>query len=138
MNGPRYHRTRPQDQHLVAFECRSCGWVSFPEHVQICKRCAETPAAFEEVILQPRGVVQTFVAQEYLPEEFEVPQLLAIVDMPQEAEGEPARVYGLLTETELADVDIGTEVVARFRRMFTDGDRGVYGFKFSRPRGEER
>jgi len=67
-----------------------------------------------------------------------VPQPLAIVDLPQaDGGGEPARVYGLLTETELEELEVGTEVEARFRELFDDGDRPVNSFKFSVPREEK-
>lgn len=138
MSGPRYHRTRRQDKRLVAFECQDCGWVSFPEAKQICKRCGNAPASFEEVKLAERGEIQTFVVQEYLPEEFEGPQPLAIVDLPQaDGGGEPARVYGLLTESNLEELSVGTKVDARFRELFTDGERPINSFKFSVPRGEK-
>jgi uncharacterized OB-fold protein len=138
MSGPRYHRTRRQDQRLVAFECQDCGYVSFPDERKICKRCAEAPATFEEVQLAEHGKIRTFVVQEYLPDDIEVPQPVAIVDLPQaDGDGEAARVYGLLTETDLEEIDVGTEVEARFRELFDDGDRPVNSFKFAVPRGEK-
>ena len=141
MSGPRYHRTRRQDQRLVGFECQDCGWVSYPEEKRVCKRCGSAPATFAEVALAERGTVETFVVQQYLPDDIETPQPVAIVDLPQaDGEGEAARVYGLLTETKLEEVDVGTEVVARFREMFSEGRRPVNSFKFSVPRaskGEE-
>lgn len=138
MSGPRYHRTRKQDQRLVAFECRDCGYVTFPEEKQTCKRCGEAPADFDTVQLAERGEIQTFVVQEYLPDDIEVPQPLAIVDLPQaEGDGEAARVYGLLTETNLEELDVGTEVEARFRELFDDGDRPINSFKFAVPREEK-
>jgi uncharacterized OB-fold protein len=138
MSGPRYHRTREQDQRLVAFECQDCGYVSFPDERQICKRCGDAPAEFEDVQLSERGTIETFVVQEYLPDDIEVPQPLAIVDLPQaDGSGEAARVYGLLTETELEELEVGTEVEARFREMFDDGDRPINSFKFAVPREEK-
>lgn len=137
MSGPRYHRTKRQDQRLVARECQDCGWVSFPDRKRTCKRCGAAPAEFEEVRLEERGTVQTFISQQYLPDEFETPTLVAIVDVPQLGEGEPARVYGLLTESDLDEVSVGTPVEARFREIFTDGERPVNSFKFSVPREEK-
>jgi uncharacterized OB-fold protein len=138
MSGPRYERTRRQDQRLVAFECQDCGWVSFPEAKNTCKRCGEAPAEFDEVQLAERGEIRTFVVQQYLPDDIEVPQPLAMVDLPQEdGSGEPARVYGLLTETSLDELEVGTEVEARFRELFDDGARPINSFKFSVPRGEK-
>lgn len=138
MSGPRYHRTRRQDQRLVAFECQSCGWVSFPEEKRTCKRCADAPAEFEEVELAERGEVQTFVVQQYLPDDIETPQPVAIVDVPQaDGDGEAARVYGLLTETDLEEIEVGREVEARFRELFDEGERPINAIKFSVPRGEK-
>ncbi len=139
MSGVRYDRTKRQDQHLVGFECQDCGWVSYPEEKQVCKKCAAAPAEFEEVQLAEEGTVQTFVVQERLPDEFDTPQPLAIVDVPQaDSDGEPARVYGLLTETDLEDLSVGTTVEARFREMFEVGERPIHSFKFAVPRGEKR
>lgn len=139
MSGPRYHRTRRQDQRLVAFECQDCGYVTFPERRRTCKRCGAAPATFEDVKLGERGEIQTFVVQEYLPDDIEVPQPVAVVDIPQaEGDGEAARVYGLLTETDLEELSVGTEVDARFRELFDDGDRPINSFKFAVPREEKR
>lgn len=138
MSGPRYERTKDQDQHLVGFECQDCGWVSFPDEKLTCKRCGDAPAEFEEVDLAERGEIQTFVVQEYLPDDIEVPQPVAIVDIPQkDGSGEAARAYGLLTETNLEEIEVGTEVVARFRQLFDDGARPINSFKFSVPREEK-
>lgn len=158
MSGTRHHRSRRQNERLVGFECQDCGWVSFPEKRRVCKRCSAAPADFEAVQLAERGTVRTFVVQDRLPDEFETPQPLAIVDIPQAdvegnptdadgdattdtdptPDGEPARVYGLLTETSLDELEVGTEVEARFRELFTVGERPVHSFKFAVPRTEKR
>lgn len=138
MSGPRYHRTRRQDQRLVAFECQSCGWISFPEEKRTCKRCADAPATFEEVELADTGEIQTFVVQQYLPDDIETPQPVAIIDVPQaDGDGESARVYGILTETELEEMDVGQEVNTRFREIFDEGERPINAIKFSVPRGDK-
>ncbi|WP_247008854.1 Zn-ribbon domain-containing OB-fold protein [Halorientalis litorea] len=138
MSGPRYERRKRQDQHLVGFECGACGWVSFPEEKRTCKRCGDAPAEMEEVQLAERGEIQTFVVQEYLPDDIETPQPVAIVDLPQaDGDGEPARAFGLLTETDLEEIEVGTEVEARFREMFSDGERPINSFKFAVPREEK-
>jgi hypothetical protein len=58
-----------------------------------------TRAGFDTVQLQECGTIQTFVEQQYLPDEFETPLLFAMIDVPQEDAGDPAGVYRLLTET---------------------------------------
>jgi uncharacterized OB-fold protein len=137
MSGPRYHRTRQQDQRLVGFECRACGYVSFPEERRICKRCGDAPADVDQVALAERGTVLTYVIQEFLPDDIETPQPVAIVDIPQaDGDGESARAYGLLTETEADEMAVGMAVEARFRELFDDGDRPINSFKFAAPRGD--
>lgn len=138
MSGPRYHRVRAENERFIAYECQECGWVSFPQEKTVCKRCGDPKPEYEETRLAERGTIQTFVIQEFLPDDFESPQPLAIVDIPQRDEdGESARVYGLLTETSLEELEIGMEVEARFREMFADGDRPVHSYKFSVPREEK-
>lgn len=138
MKSPRYERDRRQNQRLIAYECQACGWVSFPETRQACKRCATAPADFEEVALAERGVVRTYVVQKYLPDAFEDPQPLAIVDIPQaDGAGESARVYGILTETDPDELAIGAEVDATFRELFTDADRPINAFKFKQPKRDQ-
>lgn len=138
MSGPRFQRSREQTERLVAFECVGCGWVSYPEEKQICKRCAAAPAEFQRVQLQERGIVRSYVEQQYLPDDFESPQLLAMIDIPQVGDGESARVYGLFTDTSRDEIEIGSTVDATYRELFTDGERPIHSFKFSSPREEKR
>lgn len=135
MHEPPFVRDRDANELLAARECGSCGYVSFPERRTVCKRCGDHPE-WESVHLQERGVVQSYVVQQRLPDEFETPLPLAIVDVPQEGDGEPARVYGLFTETDPAQVEIGMEADAEFRTMFEAEGLPVHSFKFKRPRGD--
>jgi len=107
MSGPRYHRTREQDQRLLAFKCQSCGYVSFPDEKRTCKRCGDAPATFEEVQLAERGEIKTFVVKSISPTISRYHSHQPIVDLPQEdGSGESARVYGLLTETDLDELSV--------------------------------
>jgi uncharacterized OB-fold protein len=101
-------------------------------------RCGDPRADFEEVQLTERATLKSFVVQEYLPDEFETPVPLGMVDIHQEGEGEPARAYGIFTESDLDELEVDREVDARFREMFTDGDRPIVSFKFSVPREEKQ
>lgn len=135
MHEPPHVRDRPANERLEAVECGDCGYVAIPEHREVCKRCGSYPD-WEPVQLQERGEVQSYVVQQRLPEEFETPLPLAIVDIPQDGEGEPARVYGLFTETDPEDVEIGMEAEADLRTMFDVNGLPVNSFKFKRPRGD--
>jgi len=135
MYEPAYWRDRSQNQRLVGRECQSCGFVAFPERREVCKRCGDHPE-WESVQLRKEGVVKTYVVQNTLPDEFETPLPLAIVDVPQEGDGEPARVYGLFTETGLDEIVIGMVAEADFREVYRVDGLPVHSFKFKQPRGE--
>lgn len=135
MHEPPYWRDRPQNERLLARECGSCGFVSFPERRRICKRCGAEPD-WTDVRLEERGVVQSYVIQQQLPDSFETPLPVAVVDVPQAGDGEPARVYGLFTETDQSEIEIGMEAAADFRRLYDVEGLPIHSFKFKVPRGE--
>jgi uncharacterized OB-fold protein len=130
MSGTRYTRLRRNSERFIGFECQECGWVSFPEERETCKRCGAVEADFESVQLSRRGRIRSFVVQQYSPEGLSSPQPIAVVDVTQESNGDPARTYGLLTDTDPDDIEIGAAVEARFRMMFEVGDRPIHAFKF--------
>ena len=134
MHEPPFTRDRAANERLAARACEACGWVSFPERREVCKRCGER-GAWTDTRLAERGTVQSYVVQRRLPEAFETPLPLAILDVPQVSGGEPARVYGLFTETDPDDIEVGTEAEAVFRRVFDVEGLPVHSFKFRLPRG---
>lgn len=139
MSGPRYHRMKQGDQRLIGYECQECGWISLAVEKRVCKRCGDVEATFESVQLAEQARIRSFVVQERLPDEFETPQPIATLDIPKvDGTGDAARVFGLLTESDLEELEIGMEVEARFREIFTDGDRPIHSFKFSVPREAKR
>lgn len=135
MHEPPFWRDRPQNERLEARECGNCGYVAFPERRAVCKRCHAKPE-WTEVRLQERGTVRSYVVQQQLPESFETPLPVAVLDVPQVDDGEPARVFGLFTETDLADMAIGLEAEGQFRRLFDLDGLPVHSFKFTLPRGD--
>ena len=152
MYEPPFWRDRDRNERLAATECSSCGYVSFPERRGVCKRCGER-GEFSETTLAERGIVQSYVIQNRLPDAFETPLPLAVLDVPQagandgegtasgagdENAGEPARVYGLFTETDHEAMEIGMEAEAVFRETFDIEGLPVHSFKFTVPRGESR
>jgi uncharacterized OB-fold protein len=135
MHEPPFVRDRAANERLQARECGDCGFVTIPDRQDVCKRCGAYPD-WETVQLEERGEVQSYVVQQRLPDEFETPLPLAIVDIPQQGGGEPARVYGLFTETDPDNVEIGMEAEADLRTMFDINGLPVNSFKFKRPRGD--
>lgn len=137
MRTPRLWRARRRNAALQARQCDGCGFVSFPEDNRLCKRCGNRDA-WTEVTLDSRGEVRTYVVQRTLPDEFETPLPFAIVDVSVDGGGpdDTARVYGIMTETDPDDLDIGTRVVAEYRRVFDLEELPVHAFKFTIPRGE--
>lgn len=137
MHKPRYWRPRESNEQLIAYECQECGYVSFPEEREICKRCTATPSDWEQVRLEERGIVQSYVVQQRLSDAFESPLPLGVIDMPQVGDGEPARIFGLFTETDPEDIEIGLEVEADFRRVFDVDGLPVHSYKFKLARGDQ-
>jgi len=135
MYEPPFTRDRAANERLEARECDACGWVSFPEYREICKRCGNV-GEWTATELEEHGTVQSYVVQQRLPDEFETPLPLAIMDVPQVSGGEPARVYGLFTETDPETIEIGMEAEADFRRVFDVDGLPIHSFKFKRPRGD--
>lgn len=137
MYTPPLWRERDASQRFTATECQDCGYVCFPERRQVCKRCGDVDPGWEDISLQRRGEVRSYVVQNRLPDAFDTPLPLGVIDVPQEGAGEPARVYGLFTETDPEDVSVGMEVEADFRRIFEIENLPVHSFKFKLPRGEQ-
>jgi len=145
MYEPPFWRDREANERLAATECGACGYVSFPERREVCKRCGER-GEFSDTRLEERGIVQSYVIQSRLPDAFETPLPLAVMDVPQvgangdgsDGGDEPARVYGLFTETDPEAMEIGMEATAVFRELFDIEGLPVHSFKFTVPRGESR
>ncbi len=123
---PEHWRLRRANDRLIGFKCRSCGWVSFPERRKTCKRCRAAPAQFEEIQLSPYGKVLSYVIQQRLPEEFESPLAVAVIELE-----EGARLYGHLVETSAEELHVGLEVEADYRVMYRDEGLNVYSYKFA-------
>ena len=151
MHGLPFWRDREANERLAAAECNACGYVAFPERRKVCQRCGEH-GEFRDTRLEERGIVQSYVIQRRLPDAFETPLPVAVMDVPQVGVddggsdgdgsgsdgGEPARVYGLFTETDPEEMAIGMEATAVFREMFDTEGLPVHSFKFTVPRGESR
>ena len=130
MTSPLVWRLDRENARLIGYQCKACGWVSFPERKKTCKRCGAAPAEFEELQMKPYAKVVSFVIQHRLPEGFQTPLPLAVVEFE-----EGARVYGQIIECRPEDVRVGLEVEAELRVMYEENELGVYSYKFKPRRG---
>lgn len=130
MHKPSQWRIARENARLIGYRCKHCGFVEFPEPRKICKRCRQ-PSEFLEIQMKPYGRVISFVVQHRLPEGFETPLPLAVIDL----EG-GARVYGQMTECKPDEMKIGMSVEAEYRIFYDDDGLHIYSYKF-RPRRDE-
>jgi uncharacterized OB-fold protein len=128
MSTPEGWRIARENALLLGYRCKSCGWISFPERKRVCKRCRAAPAEFDEIQLRPYGRVLSYVVQYRLPQGFETPLPLAIVELE-----DGVRVYAQLVECSPEEIEVGVEVEAELRVMYEESGARVYSYKF-RPR----
>jgi len=81
--------------------------------------------------MKPYGKIVSFVVQHRLPEGFETPLPLAVVDLE-----DGARVYGHMTECKAEAMKVGMSVEAEYRIFYDDEGLSIYSYKF-RPRRSE-
>jgi uncharacterized OB-fold protein len=132
MHKPPTWRIARENARLIGYQCQQCGFVEFPELRRICKRCRRA-SEFVEIALRPYGKVISYVVQHRLPEGFETPLPLAVVDL----EG-GARVYGQMTECKPEELQVGLAVEAELRVFYDDDGLHIYSYKFRPRRGAER
>lgn len=130
MTSPLAWRIGRENAQLIAYKCKACGWVSFPERKKTCKRCGAAPAEFHEISMKPYGKIISFVIQHRLPEGFQTPLPVAVVEFE-----DGARVYGEIVECRVEDVKVGQEVEADARVMFEENGLRIYSYKFKPRRG---
>lgn len=121
---PPLWRIARENARLIGYRCKRCGFVSFPEPRKTCKRC-RVPSELEAIQMSLYGKVVSFVIQHRLPEGFQTPLPLAVIDLE-----DGARVYGHMTDCKPEELKVGLEVVADFRVAFEDEGLGVYSYKF--------
>ena len=102
-----------------AYKCLRCGRVSYPRHAR-CPACGHRE--FEEVEVKGTGRVLTYTKLYAVPRGVDsIPLLLCIVEFE-----DGVRMTGQLT----AEVDVGAEVRAVWKRLRKVRGRDVYGFAF--------
>jgi uncharacterized OB-fold protein len=99
------------------------------------KTCYNCGARDLEVLdLTPRGEILTFIVQHHLPDVFETPLPMAIVETP-----EGAKVLGMFTDIDNPqDLSIGDQVTIELRRFSRENGAIVYENKFNLLAGEDR
>ncbi len=128
MTTPHQWRLLEANAKLIGYRCPECHWVAFPERKRACKRCGSAPVEMEEFQMKPVGRVISFVVQHRLPEGFETPLPLAIIELE-----EGARMAGHLIDCKPEELRVGFEVEAEYRQMFEENGLTGYSYKF-RPR----
>lgn len=125
----REFRNRAATFGLERARCRECGRINEPT-AELCYRCSHD--AFEDVTLSRRGTVVTCVVQHVLPDEFDAPLPIAVVETP-----EGGKLLGMFTE--VADphaVEIGDEVTVELKRFDRQDGQVLYEPKFRLAGGE--
>ncbi len=132
MHTPPTWRTAHENARLIGYKCQKCGFVEFPEPRRTCKIC-RAPSEFEQVQMSRRGTIVAFVVQHRLPEGFETPLPLAVIDLEN-----GARVYGQIIECKPEELKVGLEVEAELRVFYDDNGLSVYSYKFRPVQGAQR
>lgn len=123
MTVPRFWRKIDQRYRTIGTECRTCGETYFPPR-QLCPTCRREGDIVEKQFTGKGEVVSYTVVHDPGDNyEGKVPYTLAIIEL---EEG------GRLTAQVSGDVEVGTEVRPRFRKIGEDGEEGMihYGTKF--------
>lgn len=119
----REFRNRAAKFGLERAECTDCGRMNDPT-VELCYHCGGD--SFEQVTLSPEGEVRTYVVQHVLPEEFDTPLPIAIVETP-----EGGKVLGMFTEVDDPHgIEIGDDVAIELKRYDRQDGQVLYEPKF--------
>ncbi|WP_336000709.1 Zn-ribbon domain-containing OB-fold protein [Halorientalis halophila] len=125
----RQFRDRATKYGLERAECTDCGRMNDPS-AELCYHCGGD--AFEDVTLSRRGEVKTYVVQHILPETFDTPLPIAIVETP-----EGGKVLGMFTEVDDPHaIEMGEQVTIELKRFDRQDGQVLYEPKFRREGGE--
>ncbi|MFB6164159.1 MAG: Zn-ribbon domain-containing OB-fold protein [Haloarculaceae archaeon] len=119
----REFRNRAAKFGLDRAQCDDCGRFNDPT-AELCYHCGGED--FEPVTLSPEGEVVTYVVQHVLPEAFDTPLPIAIVETP-----EGGKLLGMFTEIDEPEaVDIGDRVRVELKRFDRQDGQVLYEPKF--------
>jgi uncharacterized OB-fold protein len=125
MTTPHQWRISESNAKLIGYRCPKCSWVSFPEKKRACKRCGSAPVEMQAFVMKPFGKIVSYVVQHRLPEGFETPLPLAIIEFE-----EGARAAGHIIDCKLEELHVGFEVEAEYRMMYEENGLTTYSYKF--------
>ena len=112
---------------LIGTKCTKCNACYYPPRI-VCPTCRRE-GCIEDFEFSGKGKIFSFTIVRSGPQGFEkqTPYPIAIVEL-----DEGARVTGQIVDYDDADLVIGKEVYAVFRKIYEDGKEGVihYGIKF--------
>ncbi|MHA2059844.1 MAG: Zn-ribbon domain-containing OB-fold protein [Candidatus Ranarchaeia archaeon] len=126
MSVPQYWRKIPSNFRLEALKCTECGEMYFTKQ-KVCNKCGN--AKMEMISLPHHGKIVTYSIIHTPPVGFELqtPYAIALVELDNKV-----RMTTQITDCDPAEIKVGMEVEAIFRKMQEDGDAGIiqYGHKF--------
>lgn len=124
----RQFRTRTTKYGLNRRRCADCGRINEPAAV-LCYYCSHD--SFEDVTLTPEGEVVTVVVQHVLPDAFDTPLPIAIVETP-----EGGKLLGMFTEVDDPhEIEIGDQVDVELKQFDRTDGQAEYELKFRRAGG---
>lgn len=97
--------------------CPECG-LRFDTQYGICPQCG-TNEGIERTKLERTGTIMTYVVQHYLPEGFETPMVLALVET-----DDGGRVFGPVVDCSPSDVAVGQSVELGLRATAAERTAG--------------
>jgi len=128
---PRAFRDQRGTLGLERTECTECGKIN-ERTAETCYNCGARDLSVVE--MTPRGEVVTFIVQHHLPDVFDTPLPIAIVETP-----EGGKILGMYTDVEdFHDIDIGDKVEIELRRFTRDNGEPIYVNKFTQTAGEDQ
>jgi|AntRauMinimDraft_4_1070384.scaffolds.fasta_scaffold02754_2 hydroxymethylglutaryl-CoA synthase len=135
VSAPSWRRTLPQRHRLIAGRCEDCGALAFPPE-GACADCGSLDG-YEDVQLPGTGDVEaaTTISQGGAPPEFALQQQrdgdFDVVVVAFDAPGGDGTVSApaQVADADAGDIDVGDDVVATIRRIYTQEGVTRYGFK---------
>ncbi len=129
MATPRFWREIQSRYNLFGTKCGNCGSIDFPPRT-VCPICGRRSIGkMQKHKLSGKGMVKSFTVVHDAPSSFDLlkPYVLAVIEL----EGGVCLTSQIM-DIDPAEVKIGMEVEATFRKLGQEGEAGIiqYGYKF--------